>query len=227
MSIGFLNELVSNHRYFKPFPMSPRNSAAAVTNMMQKTRCRRLITTQHSLASLIDGVKAGLVSVTQTSQLQIDEIPALNYLYPALVSGASNEAIVPYSSPGLPSSENDTLFYLHSSGSTGFPRPIPINNLTAIHWCMTGESVKKSALQTVLRWSGVSIFFRPHRRSCSYPHQYCVLAIIPYSWYNFSAVRPHRQPEQCVCLSAYITPRSLGDPYSTQLAKHLGLRTQD
>ncbi|KAG1870691.1 putative aminoadipate reductase [Suillus subalutaceus] len=118
-----------------PFPMSPRNSAAAVTSMMQKTRCRRIITTHHSLASLIDGVKASLVSDTQTSQLQIDEIPALSHLYTALVSGTPNEAIVPYSSPGLRSSENDVLFYLHSSGSTGFPKPIPVGNLTAVHWC--------------------------------------------------------------------------------------------
>ncbi|KAG1821117.1 acetyl-CoA synthetase-like protein [Suillus subaureus] len=121
-----------------PFPMSPRNSAAAVTSMMQKTSCRRLITTQDSLASLIDGVKAGFVShATEMSQLQIDEIPALKHLYPGLVSGTPNEAIVPYSSPGSPSSENDVLCYLHSSGSTGFPKPITISNLTAIHWCMT------------------------------------------------------------------------------------------
>jgi acyl-coenzyme A synthetase/AMP-(fatty) acid ligase len=123
--------------------MSPRNSAAAVMNMMQKTGCRRLITTEHSLASLIDGVKAGFVShATETNQLQIDEIPALKHLYPALVSGTPNKAIVPYSSSGSPLSENDVLFYLHSSGSTGFPKPIPISNLTAIHWCIMRESVK-------------------------------------------------------------------------------------
>ncbi|KAG2366971.1 acetyl-CoA synthetase-like protein [Suillus spraguei] len=122
-----------------PFPMSPRNSVAAVTNMMEKIRCRRVITTQHSLASLIDGVKANFVSgATQTSQVRVDEIPALKDLYPALVSGTPNEAIVPYSQLSeSPLSENDILFYLHSSGSTGFPKPIPISNLTAAHWCIT------------------------------------------------------------------------------------------
>ncbi|KAG2076565.1 putative aminoadipate reductase [Suillus decipiens] len=121
-----------------PFPMSPRNSAAAVTSMMQKTRCRRLITTGHSLASLIDEVKADFVpGATETSHLQIDEIPALKDLYPALVGGTPNEEFVPYTSPGSPSSENDVLFYLHSSGSTGFPKAIPISNLTAVHWCLT------------------------------------------------------------------------------------------
>jgi thioester reductase-like protein/acyl-CoA synthetase (AMP-forming)/AMP-acid ligase II len=105
--------------------------------MMQKSRCRRLIVTQHSLTSLIDGVKADFMSDTQTSQLQIDEIPALNYLYPELVGETPHEDIVPYPLPGLRPSENDVLFYLHSSGSTGFPKPIPIGNLTAIHWCTT------------------------------------------------------------------------------------------
>ncbi|KAG2095134.1 putative aminoadipate reductase [Suillus discolor] len=140
-----------------PFPMSPRNSAAAVTSMMQKTRCRRLITTRHSLASLIDGVEAGLVSATQTSQLQIDEIPALKHLYPSLVSGTPNEAIVPYSSLGPPSSENDVLFYLHSSGSTGFPKPIPISNLTAIHWCLSPSIFDLTNLPTPIRLGAASL----------------------------------------------------------------------
>ncbi|KAG1894389.1 uncharacterized protein F5891DRAFT_1176122 [Suillus fuscotomentosus] len=77
------------------------------------------------------------MSATQTSQLQIDEIPALKHLYHSLVSGTPNVAIVPYPSLGPPSSDNDVLFYLHSSGSTGFPKPILISNLTAIHWCLT------------------------------------------------------------------------------------------
>ncbi|KAG2076580.1 putative aminoadipate reductase [Suillus decipiens] len=121
-----------------PFPMSPRNSAAAVTSMMQKTGCRRLITTKHSLTSLIDGVKASFVSgATETRQLQVDEIPALKDLYPELVIGTPNGDIVSYSSLGSPPSDNDVLFYLHSSGSTGLPKPIPISNLTAAHWCIT------------------------------------------------------------------------------------------
>ncbi|KAG1853273.1 putative aminoadipate reductase [Suillus tomentosus] len=140
-----------------PFPMSPRNSAAAVTSMMQKTGCRRLITTRHSLASLIDGVEAGLASAIQTSQLQIDEIPALKHLYPSLVSGTPNEDIVPYPSLGPPSSDNDVLFYLHSSGSTGFPKPIPMSNLTAIHWCLTPSIFDLTNLPTPVRLGAAAL----------------------------------------------------------------------
>ncbi|KAG2119415.1 putative aminoadipate reductase [Suillus clintonianus] len=121
-----------------PFPMSPRNSAAAVINMMQKTHCRRLITTPHSLGSLIDGIKAGSESQgIETSRLQLDKMPALKDLYPTLVRGSLNEAFLPYPPPALRPSGNDILFYLHSSGSTGFPKPIPITNLTVIHWCLS------------------------------------------------------------------------------------------
>lgn len=130
--------------------MSPRNSVAAVINMMQKTKCRRLITTHHTLGPLIDGIQAEFVSHTpETSQLQIDEFPALKELYPALVKGSPNGAFVSYPLPASRPSENDILFYLHSSGSTGFPKPIPITNLTAVHWCMSGKSLKQPAQQYI------------------------------------------------------------------------------
>jgi acyl-coenzyme A synthetase/AMP-(fatty) acid ligase len=125
----------------KPFPMSPRNSPAAVIKMMEKTKCRRLITTQHSLGSLIEGIRADFVSQdTETTQLQIDGVPALKDLYPALVKGSLDETIVSYPPSTSRSSENDILFYLHSSGSTGFPKPIPITNLISVRWFLTRES---------------------------------------------------------------------------------------
>ncbi|KAG0702280.1 putative aminoadipate reductase [Suillus ampliporus] len=121
-----------------PFPMSPRNSAAAVVSMMQKTKCCRVITTHHSLGSLIDGITADFVSHdTEMSQLQFDEMPALKDLYPTLVGGSPNEDFHTYPHQASRSSENDILYYLHSSGSTGFPKPIGTTNLTAIHWCAT------------------------------------------------------------------------------------------
>jgi acyl-coenzyme A synthetase/AMP-(fatty) acid ligase len=122
--------------------MSPRNSAAAVVNMMEKTGCHRLITTNRSLGSLIDGIKADFMShgVT-TNQLRIDEIPSLKDLYPALIRGSPNEAFVPFPPPALRASRDDILVYLHSSGSTGFPKPIPITNISIIHWCTTRKSL--------------------------------------------------------------------------------------
>jgi acyl-coenzyme A synthetase/AMP-(fatty) acid ligase len=122
--------------------MSPRNSAAAVISMMEKTKCHRLITTHSSLGPLIDGVKADFVSHdTETGQLQINEILALKDLYPDLIRGSPNGEFVPYPLPASRSSQDDILVYIHSSGSTGFPKPIPITNLSIIHWCTTRKSL--------------------------------------------------------------------------------------
>ncbi|KAG0691850.1 putative aminoadipate reductase [Suillus ampliporus] len=141
-----------------PFPMSPRNSAAAVINMMQKTNCHRLITTRQSLGTLIDGIKADFVSQdTETSRLQLDEFPALKDLYPALVRGSPNEAFLTYPPPASRSSGNDILFYLHSSGSTGFPKPIPITNLTVIHWCLTPCILDHIEFPTPIRVGSASL----------------------------------------------------------------------
>ncbi|KAG2133342.1 putative aminoadipate reductase [Suillus clintonianus] len=140
-----------------PFPMSPRNSAAAVLHIMQKTKCRRLVTTHHSLSSLIDGIKAGIVSNgTETSQLQLDEIPALKGLYPALVTGSPDEDFLPYPPQASRSSQNDVLYYIHSSGSTGFPKPIPITNQSAIDWCATPCIADNIGVLTPIRVAAAS-----------------------------------------------------------------------
>ncbi|KAG2103392.1 putative aminoadipate reductase [Suillus discolor] len=119
-----------------PFPISPRNSAAAILNLMQKTNCRRLVTTHHSLGSLIDGIKAGSVSQdTDASQLQLDMMPTLKYLYPMLGTGSPDENFLPYPPQASRSSSDDILYYLHSSGSTGFPKAIPATHQTIIGWC--------------------------------------------------------------------------------------------
>lgn len=119
--------------FLKPFPMSPRNSPAAVVNMMRKTGCRRLIATRHSLGSLLDGISAEL------RELQIEDPPTFAYAFPELGRETANTPFVPYPKAEERPSKDNVLFYLHSSGSTGFPKPIPITNITAVHWCMMRE----------------------------------------------------------------------------------------
>ncbi|OAX38467.1 putative aminoadipate reductase [Rhizopogon vinicolor AM-OR11-026] len=137
-----------------PFPMSPRNSAAAVVDMMEKTRCRRLITTYHSLGSLIDVIKAHFVSKLQ---LQIDEIPALKDLHPALIRGSQDQALVSYPPPTSRPSCSDTLFYLHSSGSTGIPKPIIFTHQSAIYRCTAPHILDHINMHTPLRVGTASL----------------------------------------------------------------------
>ncbi|KAH7882112.1 putative aminoadipate reductase [Phlebopus sp. FC_14] len=119
-----------------PFPMSPRNSAAAVVDMLQKTGCKRLITTSHSLASLLDGIRTELTAAGKTP-LQIEDLPTLVYAYPDLANEIAGSPFVPYPKAKDRPAGSDVMYYLHSSGSTGFPKPIPITYLIAVHWCIT------------------------------------------------------------------------------------------
>lgn len=185
--------------------MSPRNSAAAVVHMMEKTKCRRVITTHHSLGSLIDGIKADFLSKgTEMAQPQIDEIPALKDLYPSLIRGSQIQAFVSYPPPTSRPSEDDVLFYVHSSGSTGFPKPISLTNLNAKHRCLARKSRSTSSKQADAKWHCVSMHSRTQEYHDTSPRQCCVLAIVPYSWYSHSADFAYRFPHLRVHLPAHI-----------------------
>lgn len=113
--------------------MSPRNLSTAVVNMMQKSGCRRLIATCHSLGPLLDEIS------TEVAGLRIEDPPTLAYTYPELGKETGSSPFVPYPKAEGRPFKDDILCYLHSSGSTGFPKPIPITNLTAVHWCIMRE----------------------------------------------------------------------------------------
>ena len=120
--------------------MSPRNSSAAVANLMRKTGCRRLIATRHSLAGLLDGIIIEFESaVDGPIELEIEEPPVLAYAYPQLGKETASMSFVPYPKADQRPVNDAIVYYLHSSGSTGFPKPIPITYLTAVHWCLTRE----------------------------------------------------------------------------------------
>lgn len=110
--------------------MSPRNSSVAVVNMVQMTGCRRLIATRHSLSPLLDSIRATL------AELQIEDPPTLAYVYPELGKETESTQFVSYPAAEERALKDDIMFYLHSSGSTGFPKTIPVTNLTALHWCI-------------------------------------------------------------------------------------------
>ncbi|RDB20302.1 Non-canonical non-ribosomal peptide synthetase FUB8 [Hypsizygus marmoreus] len=117
-----------------PFPISPRNSPAAVVNLLQKTSCHRLIATQVTLKPLIDGVNAHIAAEDPDFTLLIEEIPSLTTSYPKLGREKSEDTFQPYPPPTSHPSVNDVSMYLHSSGSTGFPKAIPQTHLALVHW---------------------------------------------------------------------------------------------
>ncbi|KAF9814140.1 hypothetical protein IEO21_05278 [Rhodonia placenta] len=116
-----------------PFPMSPRNSPPAVASMMERTRCRHIIS-QSTFAALTDAVCATL---PYGDSVRVDNLPPLIDVFPSLAASVDTPAKSSgaYPSSGRISAPDDIVLYLHSSGSTGHPKPIPQTNKTLLHWC--------------------------------------------------------------------------------------------
>ncbi|KAJ6579476.1 putative aminoadipate reductase [Mycena vulgaris] len=108
-----------------PFPISPRNSPAAVVHLLRTTSCRRVISTCVTLAPLIAGIKQEFAQLEPDFVLKIDEAPALSQIYPNLGAETLDCSFDPYAPPTNVPSLDDVCFYLHSSGSTGLPKAIP------------------------------------------------------------------------------------------------------
>ncbi|TFK51599.1 acetyl-CoA synthetase-like protein [Heliocybe sulcata] len=115
-----------------PFPISSRNSAPAVCSMLEKTNCHRLVTTSGSLHGLLEDTKTELD--IKGYELQVEEIPSLRDLFPCLGKEGASDDFHPY--PALDKQQlDDVLIYIHSSGSTGFPKPIPQTVKIIFDWC--------------------------------------------------------------------------------------------
>ncbi|KAJ7487932.1 hypothetical protein FB451DRAFT_1225962 [Mycena latifolia] len=121
-----------------PFPISPRNSAAAVVNLLRKSSCHWVIATCATLHPLLAGVQTELAQVEPNFGLRVEEIPSVAQIYPHLGSEQPNSALDSYLLHPVPLSLNDICIYLHSSGSTGFPKPIAHSHRTLLEWVSNG-----------------------------------------------------------------------------------------
>ncbi|KAG6820230.1 putative NRPS-like protein biosynthetic cluster [Arthromyces matolae] len=120
-----------------PFPISPRNSPAAVVNLLEKASCQRIIATRITLKSLIDGISSHIVNSQLADVLQVEEVPAFATAYPNLgCESLIEHPFVPYPDRTQPLQRDDICIYLHSSGSTGFPKAIPQTHQAWINWAL-------------------------------------------------------------------------------------------
>ncbi|KAG7088662.1 putative NRPS-like protein biosynthetic cluster [Marasmius oreades] len=112
-----------------PLDISPRNSPAAILNLLQKTGCHRLLVTQHTLKDLIDSLRSFIASQEgEPYQVAFEEIPSLSQTFPHLAKETpSTPGFTPYPTLEKPDFHS-TAIYIHSSGSTGFPKPIPLTH---------------------------------------------------------------------------------------------------
>ncbi|KAG6871961.1 hypothetical protein C0995_014472 [Termitomyces sp. Mi166 len=106
-----------------PFPISSRNTPVAVAEMLMKSSCHRLLVTNAALKSLIDETKERLSS--NSYEVQIEEIPSLGVAYPQLAHETADYPFESYPAPSRRPTALDICMIIHSSGSTGIPKPIP------------------------------------------------------------------------------------------------------
>ncbi|TFK39396.1 acetyl-CoA synthetase-like protein [Crucibulum laeve] len=106
------------------FPISPRNSAAAIAYIISKTGIAHiLVSREHAMVNLVESSTAILEKdYPNVARPGISHMPLFEDLFGKQV--AENE--VPLFERKNP---DDILFYLHSSGSTSFPKPIAWTNL--------------------------------------------------------------------------------------------------
>jgi hypothetical protein len=108
----------------QPFLISPRNSAEGICHLLRSVSTHHLISTATSLAPILEKVQ-WLLNQEQY-MLEIEELPAFTEAYPLLGQETIADAFEPQ--PGIPNRDAYTdgvVAYLHSSGSTGFPKSIP------------------------------------------------------------------------------------------------------
>lgn len=110
--------------------MSPRNTVAATASLMERTGSHRILS-QPMFASLTSQVKALLEA--KGWAVQVDDCPEFGQVYPELAPNSEAPEVVPYMF-GKPSSLDDIALYMHSSGSTGMPKPIAHTFLNSLHW---------------------------------------------------------------------------------------------
>ncbi|KAJ3537775.1 hypothetical protein NM688_g6625 [Phlebia brevispora] len=133
VSIALRLDPVLCAEHLQPFPISDRNSPAAIAHLLKQTSSHRLIS-QPSLSSLVEATRQNLGS--ECYALQVDQIPDLYDTFPSIAPGRTVKPVEPYPAVTRPPRTNVVL-YLHSSGSTGLPKVVPHTDVTILDWCKT------------------------------------------------------------------------------------------
>ncbi|KAJ6613061.1 amp-CoA ligase [Mycena sp. CBHHK59/15] len=137
-----------------PFPISPRNSAAGIFQLLRDSSCHRIVATSVTLESLLTSIKTYIAEVDPEFVLTVEEVPSLAEIYPDLGSGTLSSPFQPFSTQIARAALDDIALYIHSSGSSGLPKTIAQTHRALMQWAM-------------LRTSALSIFHLTLSEVCS------------------------------------------------------------
>lgn len=171
--------------------MSPRNSPEAICSLLEATNSHHIVS-QASLASLISKVRAELDS--KLYALQVDELPSLTSVFPTLADGGVDTKIEPYPTTGKPHHPDDLVVYIHSSGSTGHPKPVPQMQKQVLNWCCSGTLTNAII---IVRDLGVFVSYPRKRARPRDSMGRRTSSDISYHWVLHAVVRPTSQWTWC------------------------------
>lgn len=103
--------------------------------MVQKVDCHHIIT-QPSVSSMVSAVKVQMTD--QGYDLQVENLLPLSKVFPTFgMERPEHDYVAPYPPSTEQVDPNRVVIYIHSSGSTGFPKPIPQTEKITLQWCKT------------------------------------------------------------------------------------------
>ncbi|KDQ07667.1 hypothetical protein BOTBODRAFT_166803 [Botryobasidium botryosum FD-172 SS1] len=116
---------------YTAFPISPRNSPEAVAHLLHQTGSTHLVVgNEQALRELAQSALGLVARQHQRASAIVDiPIPAFGDLY--IENDVDFEPLPPMVTPDF----TQTALILHSSGSTSFPKPIPLTHRIQLQWC--------------------------------------------------------------------------------------------
>ncbi|KAL0961449.1 hypothetical protein HGRIS_006394 [Hohenbuehelia grisea] len=119
-----------------PFLISPTNSPAGLLNLLERSNSHKLLVTGDCRDTLGHGLLREIAEKSPDLAMKLVDFPSLSDAFPFLARETQRDAFEPYSASTSSSrpSKFDVALYLHSSGSTGLPKAIPIPHATLLNW---------------------------------------------------------------------------------------------
>jgi acyl-CoA synthetase (AMP-forming)/AMP-acid ligase II len=101
--------------------------------MLQSSSCTRILA-EESTASLVEQTKSEME--LQGVKIAVDRLPALKDVFPSLDDERKcvQTEVEPYPPAAQPVDTSKTALFVHSSGSTGYPKSVPLSCRRLVQW---------------------------------------------------------------------------------------------
>ncbi|KAJ7635327.1 hypothetical protein FB45DRAFT_1057185 [Roridomyces roridus] len=140
-----------------PFPISPRNSPAAIAHLIEKVGVSHLLIGHEPAMSALAKQAISILTTKNNQPYSIPDI-SLVPLFDKLFLPSSANAITPDALPYENKGPEATSVILHSSGSTAFPKPIYWTNYGVIQGCLNPWFGERDLTDQILSVQGLPMY---------------------------------------------------------------------